>query len=248
MQITGLEGIPLIAQGDDLAVLIGAALDRIGAVPGAGDVLVVAQKIVSKAEGRFFDLATLTPGPHAHRLAVQTGKDPRYVEAVLRESVEVVRYRRGVLIVETRHGIVMANAGIDRSNVDGDLALLLPEDPDASAQALRQALSRRYGQAPAVIIADSVGRAWRNGTVGLAIGAAGVPALLDRRGEPDLHGRPLEVTVVGYADAIASAASLVMGEGAEGCPVALVSGLDWRQAEPLPAHALVRPKEEDLFR
>jgi len=248
LQITALEGIPLIAEGDDLAAHICAALDRMGILPVAGDVLVVAQKIVSKAEGRFLDLSKLTPRPRAVELAATTGKDPHYVEAVLRESVEVVRYRTGVLVVETHHGIVMANAGIDRSNVDGDMVLLLPEDPDASAHALRNALSRNYGKGPAVIIADSVGRAWRNGTVGLAIGAAGLPALFDRRGEPDLHGRPLEVTVIGYADAIASAASLVMGEGAEMCPAALVSGLDWGNAEALPARALIRPKDEDLFR
>jgi len=248
VQVTGLEGIPLIAEGDDLAAEIGKALDRIGIVPCTGEVLVVAQKVVSKAEGGFLDLSTLTPGPRAHQLAAATGKDARYVEAVLRESVEVVRYRTGVLVVETHHGIVMANAGIDRSNVDGDRVLLLPEDPDGSAEALRAALSMRYGNAPAVVIADSVGRAWRNGTVGLAIGAAGLPALLDRRGEPDLYGRPLEVTVIGYADAIASAASLVMGEGAEGCPAALVSGLDWGQAQAASARALIRPKDEDLFR
>jgi coenzyme F420-0:L-glutamate ligase/coenzyme F420-1:gamma-L-glutamate ligase len=246
--IAALEGIPLIAQGDDLAAHLGAALDRAGVTPKAGDVLVVAQKVVSKAEGRFLRLDTLTPSPRARELAAATGKDPRFVEAVLGESVEVVRYRPGVIVVETHHGIVMANAGIDRSNVDADFALLLPRDPDASAEALRARLLERYGDAPAVVISDSVGRAWRNGTVGLAIGAAGLPALLDRRGARDLYGRPLEVTMLGYADSIASAAGLVMGEGAEGCPAVLMSGLDWPRDTSLPARALIRPKQEDMFR
>lgn len=248
VQITGLRGIPLIVEGDDLAAYICAALDRAALVSDPRDVLVVAQKIVSKAEGRTLDLATVTPGPRARELAEATGKDARFIEAVLRESVEVVRYRTGVIVVETRQGIVMANAGIDRSNVDGECVLLLPEDPDRSAKSLRSAIIRRCGCSPAIVISDSVGRAWRNGTVGLAIGAAGLPALLDRRGARDLYGRALEVTMVGFADAIASAASLVMGEGDEGCPVALVSGLDWSDHEPVPARNLIRPRHEDLFR
>lgn len=248
VQIAGLEGIPMIGEGDDLAAYICAALERGALASDPRDVLVVAQKIASKAEGRTLDLATVTPGPRALELAEATGKDARFVEAVLRESVEVVRYRAGVIIVETRHGIVMANAGIDRSNMEGDRVLLLPEDPDRSAKSLRNAIIRRCGHSPAIVISDSVGRAWRNGTVGLAIGAAGFPALLDKRGARDLYGRALEVTMIGYADTIASAASLVMGEGDEGCPVALVTGLDWEGHEPLPARALIRPKQEDLFR
>jgi len=237
-----------VKEGDDLSAILGGALSEMRAEVGQHDVLIVAQKIVSKAEGRTLDLTTLKPGPRARELAAATGKDARFVEAVLRESVEVVRYRTGVLVVETRHGLVMANAGIDRSNVEDNLALLLPEDPDASAHDLREQLQRNYGCAPAVIIADSVGRAWRNGTVGLAIGAAGLPALLDQRGARDLHGRTLEVTMLGYADAIASAAGLVMGEGAEGVPAALVSGLEWPKDQVAPASALIRPKHEDLFR
>jgi len=246
--IAALEGVPLIAEGDDLAAHLCAALDRAGFETSAGDVLVVAQKVVSKAEGRFLRLDSLTPGPRARELADATGKDPRFIEAMLGESVEVVRYRPGVIVVETHHGLVMANAGIDRSNVDADLVLLLPRDPDASAEALRSYLGERYGEAPAVIISDSVGRAWRNGTVGLAIGAAGLPAVLDRRGAQDLYGRPLEVTMLGYADAIASAAGLVMGEAAEGRPAVLVRGLDWADHASLPARGLIRPKQEDMFR
>lgn len=248
LTIAALEGIPLIQQGDDLAGHLCAALDGAGFAPQAGDVLVVAQKVVSKAEGRFLRLDSLTPGPRARELAAATGKDPRFIEAVLAESVEVLRYRPGVIVVETHHGIVMANAGIDRSNVDADLVLLLPRDPDASAEALRSSLGERYGEAPAVVIADSVGRAWRNGTVGLAIGAAALPAVLDRRGARDLYDRPLEVTMLGYADSIASAAGLVMGEAAEGCPAVLVRGLDWANHASLPARALIRPRQEDMFR
>jgi coenzyme F420-0:L-glutamate ligase/coenzyme F420-1:gamma-L-glutamate ligase len=190
--------------------------------PGAGDILVVTQKIVSKGRGALSRSHALEPSQRAKELAAITRKDPRLVEAVLSESVEVIRAKANVLIVATRHGLILANAGIDQSNLEpedhGRRVLLLPEDPDRSAATLQARLAARFGAGIGVIISDSVGRPWRLGTVGLAIGAAGVPSLWDRRGEKDLSGRPLEVTEVGFADAVAAAAVLVMGEGGRGLP------------------------------
>ena len=249
--LVALGGIELVRPGDDLAAHLAAALDCAGERVTASDVLVLAQKIVSKAEGRYVDLATVTPSPRAQALALETDKDPRLVELILEESRRVVRHRPGVLIVEHRLGFVMANAGIDRSNVDPGMGaepvLLLPRDPDASAAELRRRLGARLGAAPAVIITDSFGRAWRRGTVGIALGAAGLPAMQDYRGRPDLYGRALRVTETGFADEIAAAASLLMGQGDEGQPAVLVRGLAWADAE-APAQALVRPAGEDLFR
>jgi coenzyme F420-0:L-glutamate ligase/coenzyme F420-1:gamma-L-glutamate ligase len=251
LTITALAGIPRIRPGDDLAALLIAAIERTGLTPRAGDILVVAQKIVSKAEGRYLDLATLEPGRRAQELAALTGKDAHLVEAILSQSAEILRAAPGVIIAVTRHGFVMANAGVDHSNLepgdDGRRVLLLPEEPDRSALRIKERLDTRFGADMGVIVADSAGRAWRLGTVGLAIGAAGVPALLNRRGATDLAGRALEVTEVGFADAVAAAAVLVMGEAAEGRPAALVRGLRWEGA-PRPASALVRSKEQDLFR
>ncbi|MGI9382268.1 MAG: coenzyme F420-0:L-glutamate ligase [Methyloligellaceae bacterium] len=249
--MTTLEGVPLVQPGDDLAALLIAALERAHLSLEDRDVLVVVQKVVSKAEGRIVDLDDVTPSERAVRLARETGKDPRHVETILAESDEVVRHKEGVIVVAHRLGHVMANAGIDRSNVEpdetGERVLLLPEDPDVSAARLKQRFDAHFGVSAAVIVADSVGRAWRLGTVGLALGAAGLPALMDRRGEADLFGRPLEVTMTGFADGIAAAATLVMGEGGEGRPAVLVRGLDWEAPE-LPAAALIRPKQEDMFR
>ncbi len=249
--ITPLDGIPRVEPGDDLAALLIAALERKGEALRSRDILVVTSKIVSKAEGRYLDLATLEPSERARELAQITGKNLRLVEAILSEATEVLRAKPNVLIVATRHGLVLANAGIDQSNLGaedhGRRVLLLPEAPDESAQRLKQRLDLQFGPDIGVIVSDSAGRAWRLGTVGLAIGAAGVPSLWDRRGERDLSGRPLEVTEVGFADAVAAAAVLIMGEAAEGTPAALVRGLDWSAAV-RPALALVRPKREDLFR
>jgi coenzyme F420-0:L-glutamate ligase/coenzyme F420-1:gamma-L-glutamate ligase len=251
IELIGVPDFPLVKAGDDLAALIAVALDRTGLRPAAGDVLVVAQKIVSKAEDRFVDLATVTPSTLAHKIAAEIQKDPRLVEVILGESTRVVRQRPGLLIVEHRLGYVMANAGVDHSNVsapDGrERVLLLPRDPDASAEALRSELSARFGASLAVIVNDSFGRAWRRGTVGVALGAAGLPAALDLRGNPDLFGQTLQTTVVGFADEVAAAASVVMGQAAEGMPVVLVRGLSW-SAPASAAHTLVRPPEEDLFR
>lgn len=250
LTLTALPGIPSIRAGEDLARILGDALAAAGCEPRAGDVLVVTHKIVSKAEGRCVALAEITPSPRARALAEATGKDPALVEVILSESHEVLRHRPGLIIAEHRLGMVLANAGVDQSNVpqdDGPRVLLLPEDPDASAAALSSALQARFGVPIAVIVSDSVGRAWRNGVVGLAIGVAGLPALLDLRGRPDREGRPLEVTQVGLADQIAAAAELLMGEADEGRPAVLVRGLAF-DAPALPAAALLRPREADLFR
>ena len=251
LELLALPGLPMVKAGDDLAALLAEAYARGRIVPQAGDVLALAQKIVSKAEGRLVELASVTPSPRAVALAAEVQKDPRLVELILSESVRVVRSRPNVLIVEHRLGFVMANAGIDQSNVaavDGvERALLLPQDPDGSASRIRDALGQRLGRAPAVIVTDSFGRAWRRGTQGIAIGAAGLPALLDLRGNPDLFGRTLQVSISGFADEIASAASLVMGQGDEAQPAVLVRGLAW-SAEDNPASNLVRPAAEDMFR
>jgi coenzyme F420-0:L-glutamate ligase/coenzyme F420-1:gamma-L-glutamate ligase len=251
VELLAVPGLPLIKPGDDLAVLIAEGLRRGGLQLRASDVVVVAQKIVSKAEGRSVELATVKPSARAIALAKEIQKDPRLVELILSESVRVVRSRPNVLIVEHRLGFVMANAGIDQSNVgptDGvERALLLPVDPDGSAEGLRARLSAEHGVPFAVIITDSFGRAWRRGTAGVAIGAAGLPALLDLRGNPDLFGRTLQVSISGFADEIAAAASLVMGQGDEAQPVVLVRGLVWKAAAN-PAAELVRPASEDLFR
>jgi coenzyme F420-0:L-glutamate ligase/coenzyme F420-1:gamma-L-glutamate ligase len=250
--LIALSDLPLIKPGDDLAGLLAAALERrIGKLLTAGDVLVVAQKIVSKAEGRYVDLAQVEAGAEAQRLARETEKDPRLVQVILDESRRVVRHRPGVLIVEHRLGYVMANAGVDRSNVDPAMGeepvLLLPRDPDTSATSLREKLNAYFGAAPAVIISDSFGRAWRCGTTGIALGSAGLPSLIDMRGHEDLYGRALRVTEIGFADEIAAAASLLMGQADEALPAVVVRGLIW-SAKPRPAVALIRTAEEDLFR
>lgn len=257
MEIIAPASVPLVRPGDDLAAIVIAALGDAGEILRDGDVLVLAQKIVSKSEDRYVALDTVTPSPRAVQLAREVDKDARLVELILAESTEVVRHRPGVLIVAHRLGMVMANAGIDQSNVeplppapDGaprPRVLLLPEDPDASCAALRAALRQRTGADIAVVINDSVGRAWRNGTVGMALGAAGLAALEVLNGRPDLFDRPLQASEVGLADEIAAAASLAMGQGDEGRPLVLLRGLgpsapDGRAAD------LVRPRTRDLFR
>lgn len=245
-----VSGLPLVQAGDDLAELIAAALARESLRLADGDVVVVAQKIVSKAEGRLVRLATVTPGPRAREIAASVGKDSRLVELILSESRAVVRTAPNVLIVEHRLGFVMANAGVDQSNVDaegGEAALLLPLDPDASALRLKTALESRYGCRLGVVVTDSFGRPWRNGVVGVCLGAAGVPALSDKRGAPDLFGRALRVTEIALGDEIAAAASLLMGAADEGIPAVVVRGLELEGRE-VPAAALIRDRALDLFR
>lgn len=250
LTLTALRDLPEVLPGSDLAALLAHSLARAGLKLLPSDVLVIAQKVVSKAEGRYVHLADVVPGARARELATVTGKDPRLIELILAESTEVLRAQRGLLIVRHRLGLVMANAGIDRSNVAAgadERVLLLPQDPEASAQALRAALALRVGVACGLIISDSFGRPWRRGVVNVAIAAAGVTALLDRRGEADRAGRPLEVTEVALADALAAAAGLVLGEAAEGTPAVLVRGFQCNAAAN-PATALIRPLAEDLFR
>lgn len=251
LELIPLEGFPLVHPGDDLAQLIIDGLVDNDLALQADDVLVIAQKIVSKAEGRYVRLADVTASAAALSLAEQADKDPRQVELILRESNEVIRVRPGVIIVEHRNGYVHANAGIDRSNIpnqsDDPQVLLLPEDPDASALALRCALAERINIAPQVIINDSMGRAWRNGTVGLAIGTAGLNPLHNQIGELDMFGNLLEVTEPAVADELAAAASLVMGQAAQACPVVLARGAALPQAE-CGSGALLRDRAMDMFR
>lgn len=250
LRLRAIPGLPEVVPGDDLCTLILDALARCGEALRDGDVLVLAQKIVSKAQGRLVPLASVQPSARALQLAAETDKDPRILELMLRESTAILRTRRDVVVVEHRSGFVMANAGIDQSNVQqhGDgVALLLPHDPDASCATLRAALHAATGADIAVLIIDSHGRAWRQGTVGVAIGAAGMPALLDLRGHADRHGRELRITQVGLADELAAAASLLMGQAAEGRPLVLARGVPGVPG-PGSARDLVRPREQDLFR
>ena len=252
VKMLALPGIPMLQPGDDLPSVMQAAMAAAGETFSDDDILVVAQKIVSKVEGRHVELGGVEPSASARALAAEVGKDPRLVELILSESREVVAHRRGVLIVEHRLGVVMANAGIDHSNVEplgeDGCVLLLPVDPDASAARLRDAVRRRWGAQVGIIVSDSAGRAWRKGTVGIALGAAGVPSLLDGRGGADLFGRPLLVTEIGLADGLAAAASILMGEADEGRPVVLIRGIDTGGQSPSPASVLLRDRGRDLFR
>jgi coenzyme F420-0:L-glutamate ligase / coenzyme F420-1:gamma-L-glutamate ligase len=249
--LTPIPDIPLIRPSDDLAGVLIAACEKSALVPADGDVWAVAQKVVSKAEGRYVDLADVRPSPRARALAAEVDKDPRLVEVILGESRHVVRHRPGVLIVEHRLGFIMANAGVDRSNVDpgagAEPVLLLPHDPDASAAHLLARLAAHFRRRLGVVITDSFGRAWRRGSTGVALGVAGIPALIDMRGRPDLFGHGLRVTQTGFADEIASAASLVMGQADEARPAVILRGLAWA-GPPAPGATLLRAAQEDLFR
>jgi coenzyme F420-0:L-glutamate ligase/coenzyme F420-1:gamma-L-glutamate ligase len=249
LTLRALPGIPLMSGSGGLPDQLCMALQRVGG-PLDGDVLVVTQKVVSKSEGCYVCLDEVVPSERARSLSSQCGKPPAYVEVVLQESEEVLRCAPGVLIVRHRNGHVMANAGIDQSNVCTSGAstrvLLLPRDPDASARRLREAVRQRFDVSVAVLISDSFGRPWRLGTCGVCIGAAGLQPVLDLRGQPDLFGRPLEISQQAVADELASAAALLMGQGAEGLPIVLVRGFS-----PIGdgcAGDLLRRPEEDLFR
>lgn len=250
IEIHALDGIPEVSPGDDLGSLIAAALGAAGIGLVNDDVLVVTQKVVSKAEGRVVELASVQPSERAREWAEQWGKDPRQVELVLRESAEVVRMAEGGLIISrTRHGFVCANAGVDLSNTGGDeRATLLPEDPDRSARQIRERLGEVAGARPAVIVSDSFGRPWRDGITDVAIGAAGIEPLLDLRGTPDADGRALHATVVAIADELAAAGELVAGKASRR-PVVLIRG--YRFVAPAGdgpgAVALVMDRARDLF-
>ena len=253
LTLTPLSNIPLIRRDDNLADIFVNSLQESNISIQDNDILVIAQKIISKAEGRAINLANITPSQRALELARETEKDARLVELILQESNEVLRARIGVIIVEHRLGFVCANAGIDQSNVSPhlpqgeELVLLLPENPDRSAENIRSQVEGITGMKISVLIIDSHGRAWRNGTVGIAIGISGLPGLEDLRGKPDIFGYQLKVTQVGVADELAAAASLVMGQAAEGTPVVHVRGFPY----PLrngSLKELIRPREQDLFR
>lgn len=251
LTLTAVPGLPLVQPGDDLASIIAESIRRCGIVPVDGDVIAVAQKIVSKAEGRYVRLADVKPSSLATQIASDTAKDPRIVEVILSESAHVIRHRPGLLITEHRLGFVMANAGVDQSNLepagDDERVLMLPIDPDASCARLKAALDDIFDCDLAVVINDSFGRPWRNGVVGVALGAAGLPSLIDRVGAPDLFGRPMRVTQVALADELAAAASMLMGQTDEGRPVVHVRGLEWT-APVCNARALIRDRAQDLFR
>lgn len=253
LTLTPLKNIPIIRQGDNLADIILNSLHESNLEMKDNDILVLAQKIVSKSEGRMVNLKDVEPSQRAVELGAETEKDPRLVELMLRESNEVVRFRKGVIIMEHRLGFICANAGIDHSNVMGggteqeEYVLLLPENPDASAKQLCEQLQQQTGKNIGVMIIDSHGRAWRNGTVGICIGLSGVPAVVDERGWKDLFGYTLKATIVGVADELAAAASLVMGQAAEGTPVVHVRGFPYLLGEGS-LQDLIRSKETDMFR
>ena len=252
LQLFAVPGLPMIRPGDDLAALIVAGLAAAGEVLHEGDVVVIAQKVVSKAEGRLVRLADVTPSPQALELAPMVGKDPRTIQVVLDDSNAVLRVRRGLLVVEQRSGWVCANAGVDRSNVQPDdeteYLSLLPWDADDSAAAIRQRLTELTGVAPAVIVNDSHGRAWRIGTAGVAIGCAGLPPIWNQRGLHDLFGYELTSSEECIADELAGAASLLMGQSDEGRPVVIVRGYRLPPVPPAPARSIQRPAAMDAFR
>lgn len=245
-----LSGIPLIQPGDDLGRVIVGTCQAAGLILAQTDIVVIAQKIVSKAEDRFVRLDEVTPSDRAKELAVVTDKPAEQVEVVLWDTAEVVRARPGVLIVQHKLGFISANAGIDHSNASAEpnVLLRLPADPDASARGIRQRLLELAGVNPPVLIIDSHGRPWRRGTVGVVIGLSGLAPVQDLRGTPDLFGEPLKYTDVGFTDQVAAAATLLMGQAAEGCPVVLVRGLPFTRDEQATAAEVLRAKEMDLFR
>ncbi len=260
LTLTPLTGIPLIRHGDNLADIVLNSLDENKITLQDDDIFVFAQKVVSKAEGRTVNLSTVSPSPRAIELGKQTEKDPRLVELILQESNEILRTRVGAIIVEHKLGFVCANAGIDHSNVNSpllsvegsgmrseDWVLLLPADPDRSAEEMRSEIQTKSGKRVGILIIDSHGRAWRNGTVGVAIGVAGIPALEDLRGREDLFKFKLQVTQVGVADELAAAASLMMGQAAEGTPVVHARGFPYPLRE-ASLKEIIRPKDQDLFR
>jgi coenzyme F420-0:L-glutamate ligase/coenzyme F420-1:gamma-L-glutamate ligase len=250
LQLIPLLNIPLIQPGDDLAGLIFEATQRTNLELTHTDILVIAQKIVSKAEDCFVRLADVTPSPQAVALAEITGKPPELVEVILWDTAEVIRAQPGLLIVEHKLGFISANAGLDHSNVSPDpgTMLRLPPDPDASARSIRHKLTTLTGAAAPVLVIDSHGRPWRKGTAGVVIGLSGLTPVEDLRGTPDLFGEPLEHTDVGFTDQVAATASLLMGQGAEGCPAVIVRGLTFTPDEQAKAADVLRPRDMDVFR
>ena len=257
LKLTALTGIPLVHPGDCLVSFILHSLKQTELNLKEGDILVIAQKVVSKSEGRYVRLDNVEPSKKALELAKLTEKDPRLVELILTESREIIRHRDGVIVVENRQGIILANAGIDQSNVESnneaEQVLLLPLNPDESASNIRKQLQKKTNVNVAVIINDSIGRAWRNGTIGTALGVSGLPSIMNLRGQPDLFGKPLRTSEVAITDELSSAASLLQGQANEGQPVVLIRGYSFSKPSSTESattglSGLIRPKEKDLFR
>jgi len=251
IKIMGLNGIPLINKGDNLAELITQAIKNQGLEIDDGDVLIIAETAVVKAEGRIIDLRAINPSEKAIELAKQTGKDVKMVEAIIQESEEIIKVGPDFIISETKHGFICANAGIDESNVDIGMATPIPDDPDGSAALLQNTIQKRFGKDIAVIIADTQGRAFREGAIGVAIGVSGIDPLWDRSGELDLYGRELETTRVAVADELSAAASLIMGQADEGIPVVIIKGISYfknLKNDDSNIKPLIRPKKYDVFR
>ncbi|GAB4381985.1 coenzyme F420-0:L-glutamate ligase [Methanothermobacter thermautotrophicus] len=249
ISLIGVEGMPLVGSGDDIAYLIISALNEGGEDLLDGDIIVIAETIVSKAEGNIISLEEIEPSPEALDIAERTGKDPSLVEAILGESSEIIRVGHDFIVSETRHGFVCANAGIDESNVDDGLATPLPRDPDGSAERILRTLQEATGRELAVIISDTQGRPFREGAVGVAVGVAGLSPIWDRKGERDLYGRSLETTRVAVADELAAAASLVMGQADEGVPAVIIRGYPWGHLRSDGGvKPLLRARELDVFR
>ena len=242
--------MPLIQPGQDVSDEIINAIASESILVDDGDVIAIAQKIVSKSENRYLDISSLSPSEEAKTLSKQIDKDPKFIQAILNESKKVVRYRMGVLIVEHKLGFIHANAGIDRSNIDQeqDIVLLLPEDPDESAKEISQSLSQFFKKNVSVIITDTMGRPFRNGIVGFTIGSHNIECILDERGQKDLYENKLKVTQIGIADELAAAASLLMGQAAQKKPVVIIKGYKFNQNQLCDSQSLIRDEEEDLFR
>ncbi len=248
LEVIGIEGLPEIREGDDLVALLLDAIADMGITIEDNDAIVITSKIISKSEGRVISLSDVHVSEEAAKIAADTDKDPRIVQLILDESRELVRVGRNTIIVETRHGFVCANAGIDESNVEAGKAVLLPEDPQASAVRLRHAIEERTGKCVSVLVSDTFGRAFRNGVTGICIGVSGIPALLDRRGEIDRFGKVARITKEAVADEVCAAANLVMGEFSEGIPIAIVRGIEVLKRCESDIRDVLFTREEDLFR
>lgn len=251
IRLIGLPGIPLLKEGDDLGEIILESSTNLDLAIEHGDILVIAETAVAKVEGETIDLNSVKPSEDAYEIARATGKDPNLVEAIINESKEIIKVGPDFIISETKHGFVCANAGIDESNIELGLAKPIPSDPDDSASRIRDRIESSTGKKVAVVISDTQGRAFREGAIGVAIGISGLEPLWDRRGETDLYGRELQTTNIAVADELASAASIVMGQGHEGLPVVLIRGVnyfDYLQSDSSKAKSLIRPKKYDVFR
>ena len=250
INLIALETLPLIQPGQDVSKEIIDAIDSESVSIDDGDVIAIAQKIISKSENRYLDISQLKPSEEAITLSTKIDKDPKFIQAILNESQKVVRYRMGVLIVEHKLGFIHANAGIDRSNIDQhkDIVLLLPEKPDESAKKISESISKHFKKNISVIITDTMGRPFRNGIVGFTIGSHNIECLLDERGKKDLYDNELKVTQIGIADELAASASLLMGQAAQKKPVVLIKGYKFKQNNLSDSRSLIRGEEEDLFR